>query len=204
MHPLDKQNRHLSEHFTNQIGLQITLATLAGFAVAQDTQNLNATLSGNEQLSNLTTFLGLAPDLLQALSNATNITILAPSNEAFANFANSSLAADVTADPGLLAAVLQYHVLNGTYTASQITNQSAFLPTMLQNSSYANVTGGQVVEAVMIGNETVFYSGLLQNSTVTSAVSYYQAAFSLSWQFVRRLHDASVMLHTVFTLAGHD
>jgi uncharacterized surface protein with fasciclin (FAS1) repeats len=204
MHPLDKQNRHLSELFTNQVGLQITLATLAGFAVAQDTQNLNATLSGNEQLSNLTTFLGLAPDLLQALSNATNITILAPSNEAFANFANSSLAADVTADPGLLAAVLQYHVLNGTYTASQITNQSAFLPTMLQNSSYANVTGGQVVEAVMIGNETVFYSGLLQNATVTSAVSYYQAALSLSWQFVRRLHDASVMLHTIFTLAGHD
>jgi uncharacterized surface protein with fasciclin (FAS1) repeats len=122
-------------------------------------------------LSNLTTFLNLSPELLTALSNATNITILAPSNEAFANFANSSLAADVATDPGLLAAVLQYHVLNGTYTASQITNQSAFIPTLLQNSTYSNVTGGQVVEAVVIGNETVFYSGLLQNATVTTAVS---------------------------------
>lgn len=147
----------------------ITLAALASFAVAQESQDLNATLSGNEQLSNLTTFLGMAPQLLAALGNATNITILAPSNEAFASFANSSAAADVATDPGLLAAVLQYHVLNGTYSASQITNQSTFIPTLLQNSTYSNVTGGQVVEAIMIGNETVFYSGLLMNATVTEA-----------------------------------
>ncbi|KAF2687184.1 FAS1 domain-containing protein [Lentithecium fluviatile CBS 122367] len=150
----------------------ITLVALASYAFAQDSsepQSLNATLSGNEQLSNLTSFLGLAPELLIALSNATNITILAPSNEAFAAFANSSAAASVASDPGLLAAVLQYHVLNGTYTASQITKMSAFVPTLLTNETYANVTGGQVVEAVTIGNETVFYSGLLQNATVSQA-----------------------------------
>lgn len=112
----------------------------------------------------------MAPELLTALSNATNITILAPSNEAFTKFANSTLAQKVASDPGLLAAVLQYHVLNGTVTASQITNQSAFVHTLLQNETYSNVTGGQVVEAVKIGNDTVFYSGLLMNATVSQAV----------------------------------
>lgn len=152
---------------------------------------MNATLTDNDQLSNLTTFLGLAPELLQALSNATNITILAPSNEAFASFANSSLAADVASDPGLLAAVLQYHVLNGTYTASQITNQSAFIPTMLQNTTYSNVTDGQVVEAILIGNETVFYSGLLQNATVTQAVSWQASPLV---QYHGSLHDLEIVL----------
>lgn len=152
----------------------LALAALASISFAQnnennETQSLNATLSGNEQLSNLTTFLNTAPELLQALANATNITILAPSNEAFADLANSSLAEAVASDPGLLAAVLQYHVLNGTYTSDQISNTSTFIPTMLEDGTYSNVTGGQVVEAIMIGNETVFYSGLLQNATVSQA-----------------------------------
>lgn len=148
----------------------ITLAALASFAAAQgNTQDLNATLSGNAQLSNLTSFLSLAPELVASLSSANNITILAPSNEAFTKFANSSLAQEVASDSSLLAAVLQYHVLNGTITASQITNQSAFVHTLLQNETYSNVTGGQVVEAVKIGNETVFYSGLLMNATVSQA-----------------------------------
>lgn len=45
-----------------------------------------------------------------------------------------------------------------------------FLPTMLNDSMYTNVTGGQVVEAVKQGDSVVFYSGLLSNATVTTAV----------------------------------
>lgn len=152
----------------------LSILALASVISAQDdssngTQSLNATLSGNDQLSNLTTFLSLSPSVLEALSNATNITILAPSNEAFTEFGNTDLGRLVANDSSLLAALLQYHVLNGSYEASRITNESSFLPTLLNNETYANVTGGQVVQAVKIGNETVFYSGLLQNSTVTTA-----------------------------------
>lgn len=147
----------------------IAMLALAGYALAQnDTQSLNATLSGNENLSNLTALLSTVPELLAVLGGTSNITILAPSNEAFAEFQNSSQA-EMATDPEYLAALLSYHVLNGTYTASQISNTSAFVPTLLVNSSYSNVTGGQVVEAIARDDSVVFYSGLLANSTVTQA-----------------------------------
>ena len=144
-----------------------------GYAAAQrfnDTQSLNSTFSGNSQLSNLTAFLNLNPSLVQQLSNAQNITILAPSDGAFAELTNSSAGNALATDSGLVNALLQYHVLNGTHTADQISNLSVFIPTLLNNGTYSNATGRQVVEAVQIGNETVFYSGLLQNVTVTQAV----------------------------------
>ena len=148
----------------------IYLLGLASYAVAQNTTgSLNSTLSSNSDLSNLTSILSANPALLQALGGAQNITILAPSNEAFAQLTNSS-GAEALTNADVVAALLQYHVLNGSYTAAQITNSSVFVPTLLTNATYSNVTGGQVVQAVKVGNETVFYSGLLQNSTVTTAV----------------------------------
>ena len=154
--------------------IHLSLLALASSVFAQDnsndTQSLNATLSGNDQLSNLTSFLSIDPRLLETLSQANNITILAPSNDAFTEFASTDTGRDVASNPGLLAALLQYHVLNGTFQSSQVSNTSTFIPTLLTNETYANVTGGQVVEAIQVGNETVFYSGLLQNTTVTTAV----------------------------------
>jgi len=145
----------------------LALLGFASYAATQSATDLNSTLSSNPLLSNLTTFLNLNPILLQVLSNATNITILAPSDEAFTQFTNSSAGDALMTDPGLLSSLLQYHTLNGSFQADQITNTSVFIPTLLDNSTYSNVTGGQVVEAVRVGNDTVFYSGLLQNTTVT-------------------------------------
>ncbi|OMP81817.1 hypothetical protein BK809_0006126 [Diplodia seriata] len=147
----------------------ITLAALASTALAQTTQDLNATLSGIPELSNLTTYLGLVPEVLSSLSGANNITILAPSNDAFNQLMNTSLGTALTQDPGLIQAVLTYHVLNGTYNSSQITEDSQFVPTLLTDPAYANVTGGQRVEVEEEDDNVVFYSGLLQNATVTRA-----------------------------------
>jgi hypothetical protein len=72
--------------------------------------------------------------------------------------------------PGAVTALLTYHVLNGTYPASVFTNTSMFIPTALMNASYANVTGGQVVEAKAMNNSVVFTSGLLSTSMVTTPV----------------------------------
>ncbi|KAL1618358.1 hypothetical protein SLS54_007335 [Diplodia seriata] len=147
----------------------ITLAALASTALAQTTQDLNATLSGIPELSNLTTYLGLVPEVLNSLSGANNITILAPSNDAFNQLMNTSLGTALTQDPGLIQAVLTYHVLNGTYNSSQITEDTQFIPTLLTDPAYANVTGGQRVEVEEEDDNVVFYSGLLQNATVTRA-----------------------------------
>lgn len=98
-----------------------------------------------------------------------NITILAPNNDALASFINSTAGAGASTDPSALAALLTYHVLNGSYPGSAFTNTSAFIPTFLSNSSYANVTGGQVVKASLSGTNVSITSGLLSQSRVVTA-----------------------------------
>jgi uncharacterized surface protein with fasciclin (FAS1) repeats len=133
--------------------------------------SLAQALNSSSQLSSLSGVLALPglSELVQSLSSAQNVTILAPSNEAFAQVDNETLAA-LTANEGLLTALLQYHVLNGSILSSAITNQSQFVPTLLSNQLFTNVTGGQVVEAVASGGNVTFFSGLLSNSSVTQAV----------------------------------
>lgn len=147
----------------------LTLAALIGAVSAQQMMNLTGTIASNNATSNLTTFFGLFPELAQTLDSAQNITFLAPSNEAVAALLESN--PNITQNTDALRAVLQYHVLNGTYLSSAITNTSAFVPTRLTNQTFTNVTGGQVVEAINIGGNVTFYSGLLQNVSVVQAVS---------------------------------
>ncbi|OCL01494.1 Fasciclin-domain-containing protein [Glonium stellatum] len=144
----------------------LALTTLVGAASAQ-TQNLNATLAGNNNTSGLAAFLGQYSSLLQSLNSLSNITVLAPSNQALTAALNSSVGQALSKDPNAVQALFQYHVLNGTHFASSITNISSFIPSLLTDQSYTNVTGGQVVEAVKIGNQTAFFSGLLQNATIS-------------------------------------
>ncbi|KAI9715773.1 MAG: hypothetical protein M1812_005772 [Candelaria pacifica] len=133
------------------------------------TMNLTAALTSTPDLSNLTTYVSLFPQLLSQLGSAKNITILAPSNAAFTKLLASPAGNAIKMNnTGLIQAVLSYHVLNGTHPASSISNAS-FVPTMLMDKMFANVTGGQVVEGMKKGNNVVFTSGLKMLSTVTKA-----------------------------------
>ncbi|KAI4087544.1 MAG: hypothetical protein LQ344_006697 [Seirophora lacunosa] len=159
----------------------LTVAALAALATAQnDTMSSNSTQGGSmsltqllgatESLSTLTAAVMGVPGLAEMLGSAENITILAPSNEAFEAFMETDAAAALANnDTEAIQALLSYHIINGTYPASAVTETPVFLPTMLNDSMYANVTGGQVVEAVMQEDSVVFYSGLLSNATVTTA-----------------------------------
>jgi uncharacterized surface protein with fasciclin (FAS1) repeats len=150
---------------------QLSVLTLAGFALAQQNDtvpDLAAALNSTDELS---TLQGVIPaSILQSLSGLSNITILAPSNDAFGQIDNETLSG-LAANEGLLTALLQYHVLNGTYLSSAISNSSVFVPTALTNNLFTNVTGGQVVKAMSMDGNVTIYSGLLSNSTVTTAVS---------------------------------
>jgi uncharacterized surface protein with fasciclin (FAS1) repeats len=70
-----------------------------------------------------------------------------------------------------VAALLTYHVVNGTFYASDFSSTPAFAPTLLSNTSFTNVTGGQVIEAVSDGTNITILSGLLAESKVVAAVS---------------------------------
>jgi uncharacterized surface protein with fasciclin (FAS1) repeats len=110
---------------------------------------------------------------VRTLNSARNITILAPSNDALATFLNDSQRAIAIAqNPGILAALLTYHVLNGTYYASSFTNTSMFIPTLLTNQTYTNITGGQRVQALANNGTVSIYTALKENSTVVAAVRF--------------------------------
>lgn len=150
----------------------LSILALAGYAFAQQNNtapSLAEALNSTSELSQLQGVLNLNPQLLETLSGATNITILAPSNDAFGEIDNATLTG-LTSNTGLLTALLQYHVLNGTYLSSAITNTSTFVPTLLTNPLFTNVTGGQVVDAIEEDGNVTFYSGLLSNSSVSTAV----------------------------------
>ncbi|KAL8959511.1 MAG: hypothetical protein Q9193_003640 [Seirophora villosa] len=159
----------------------LTVAALAALATAQnDTMSSNSTEGGSmsltqllgatESLSTLRDAVLGVPGLADMLGSAENITILAPSNEAFEAFMETDAAAALANnDTEAIQALLSYHIINGTYASSAVTETPVFLPTMLNDSMYANVTGGQVVEAVMQEDSVVFYSGLLSNASVTMA-----------------------------------
>ena len=152
----------------------LSLLALAGFAFAQQNDtvpDLAAALNSTTELSVLQGVVAGSPGLLEQLAGLTNVTLLAPSNDAFAQVGNTTLSG-LTANPGLLTALLQYHVLNGTYLSEAITNSSVFVPTSLTNNLFTNVTGGQVVEAISRDGNVTFYSGLLSNSSVTTAVRF--------------------------------
>ena len=149
----------------------LSLVALASLSAAQ-TLNLTAAISSNPDLSNLTQYLGFYPQIVSKLSSLTNITLLAPNNDAFTKLLSGPAAAQINAqDTSLIDALFTYHVLDGTYPASAITKKAAFIPSALVDPVYTNVTG-QRVEAVAVGKQVAFYSGLLQNSTVTQAVRY--------------------------------
>jgi uncharacterized surface protein with fasciclin (FAS1) repeats len=140
------------------------VSAIAGLASAQSLQSV---LTGNSNVSALTSLLQTQPALLSSLANVKDITVLAPSNDALGAVLNSSAGAALASQPGAVQGLLEYHVLNGTYQASAFTNKSQFIPSLLTNSSYTNVTGGQVVQAVLDGKTVTFFSGLFANSTVS-------------------------------------
>ncbi|KAM5356657.1 hypothetical protein ACJ41O_003303 [Fusarium nematophilum] len=146
---------------------------LSGLAAAQDSNNNETSLADalgaqNDTLSALNGLL--TPQLIRTLSRLDNITILAPSNDAIQTLLNdSSVASQIEEDPGLVGAILTYHVLNGTWYASNFTDTPVFIETLLTNTSYTNVTSGQVVEGVAVDDTVSFYSGLRAEANVTEA-----------------------------------
>jgi len=165
------------QHFPT-INMKLSCVSLfLGLALAQndggssnDASLTDVLDANNSTLSVLSGLLSSNPTILEAVSNASNITILAPDNDALNAFLNNSQVQDmVMMDPGLVQAVLQYHVLNGTYYADNITDTPSFVPTLLDNSTYTNVTGGQVVEVVSNDGDVNIYSAAREMSSVTQA-----------------------------------
>ena len=153
---------------------QLLGAALAVVAArAQDANstagNLTSVLADNQNLSALVTLLEASPDIANALGGAQNITLLAPSNDAISAL-NSSGILSSGGQEGLIQALLNYHVLIGVFNSSSITETPAFPATLLNDTAYANVTGGQVVEVRAEDGGVEAISGFKNSVNVTEAV----------------------------------
>ncbi|KAJ4423308.1 hypothetical protein N0V82_002035 [Gnomoniopsis sp. IMI 355080] len=145
------------------------LAASLALAGTVSAQALTDVISQTPQLSTLGALLTQYPAVAQTLANASNITVLAPTNEAFSAFLTSAVNESIAADAGLVPAVLSYHVLSGTIKSTDIPTTPAFPKTLLTNATFTNVTGGQVVKAQAVNGGVTFTSGLLKTSNVSTA-----------------------------------
>lgn len=141
-------------------------------ATAAWAQSLTDVLaSQNHTLSTLIGLVQQQPDLLRTLGGLSNITVLAPSNEAFTQLlSDPAVAAAVQSTPSLVPALLTYHVLNGTFPASALTalSESAFVKTYLTDTTYSTVSGGQVVEVKAENGGVTVLSGNGASAKVTA------------------------------------
>lgn len=117
-------------------------------------------INGTQKLSDFAPVLLLFPQVLDNVAGLSNITILAPSNDAFeALEADPRGEALENAGQEDYISLIYYHILSGSY--DNITDYE-IAPTLLTNTNYTNATGGQVVGAFFDDDEEVigFYSGL--------------------------------------------
>ena len=94
----------------------------AGSFSGMSTAPVATAASANPALSTLVTAVKKA-GLVDTLNSASNITVFAPDNAAFAKIPPATLA-KVLADKAELTKILTYHVASGRYTAAQLASGS--------------------------------------------------------------------------------
>ena len=150
---------------------------MAGSCLGQG--DIAALLKSQPDLSTLLELVGLVDGLADKLASSSNITIFAPTNQAFAEvprdvpegeaieFRNNTIA---------IGALLANHVFKGVYPSSVITDIPTFAQTLLDISyidyrqPFSNFTGGAYNELVKNGDDVCVISGEQTISTVTEAV----------------------------------
>ena len=150
------------------------LAACSLFVAAVAQQSLVQLIQGNKNLTEFEALLKAFPNIYQNLSSASEITVFAPSNAAFAQLNYTVLAPAFNSyNIDFQREMLRYHVAVGLHPSGSFASGSfSFLPTLLTNQSTTNVTGGQVISVVeQAGNNFVAVSGLGTRAAITELVS---------------------------------
>jgi hypothetical protein len=141
--------------------------------------DLAALLASQEDLSTLLELVGLVDGLAEKLASASNITILAPTNQAFLEIPKDTPELEAVTqrnDTIAIGALLANHVFKGVYPSDVITNIPTFAQTLLDGSyinarqPFSNFTGGAYNGLVRNGKDVCILSGEQTISTVTQAV----------------------------------
>ena len=117
--------------------------------------------SANPLLSTLVTAVKAA-GLVDTLNSASNITVFAPDNAAFAKIPAATLKG-ILANKAELTKILTYHVASGRYTAAQLASGTAI----------KTLEGGTVTPAMMAGSYTVNGASVVCGNVQTANATVY-------------------------------
>lgn len=106
------------------------------------------------------------PQFTQALTMTSNVTILAPSNDAFEQAMKAMPM--LTSDMNMVTALLQYHIIQGIMMSTAFTETPQFVSTFM-GTPFSMVTGNQKVELLKMDNMAMIFSGFKQMSSVSKA-----------------------------------
>jgi uncharacterized surface protein with fasciclin (FAS1) repeats len=133
----------------------------AGSFSGMSTAPVATAASANPALSTLVTAVKKA-GLVDTLNSASNITVFAPDNAAFAKIPPATLA-KVLADKAELTKILTYHVTSGRYTAAQLAS----------GSPIKTLEGATVKPADMGGTYTVNGAHVVCGNVQTANATVY-------------------------------
>jgi uncharacterized surface protein with fasciclin (FAS1) repeats len=134
-------------------------------------------LQGTPELSTLYARVNASTNLTNFLASSSDFTLLAPSNAAFASLPAGT--ANLTDDQ--FTAMLQYSLLRGGFPRLSLTTDNQFVPSYLNNSNYANVTGGQVVGLALDSRGSIqVMSGNKSVTTSSQTVGFLEVLFCLA------------------------
>jgi uncharacterized surface protein with fasciclin (FAS1) repeats len=117
--------------------------------------------SANPLLSTLVAAVKAA-GLVDTLNSASNITVFAPDNAAFAKIPAATLKG-ILANKAELTKILTYHVASGRYTAAQLAS----------GAKIKTLEGGTVTPAMMAGNYTVNGASVVCGNVQTANATVY-------------------------------
>ncbi|KAL0937123.1 beta-ig-h3 fasciclin [Colletotrichum truncatum] len=140
--------------------LSLIVAFSIDHALAQE-NDLGSVLQSQNNLSIYYNLVKQYPEVLLRLPSYEGVTIVAPSDAAFENIPGTQLNGKWNeSDASIAVPILEYHILQGTVsTGSLEVGPSVLRSSLLQNSAWTNVTGGQnVLVNKQPGNVTVFTS----------------------------------------------
>lgn len=150
---------------------------MTGSCLAQG--DIVALLQSQPDLSTLLELVSLVDGLADTLASASNITIVAPTNQAFANVPRDvpeGEAIEYRNDTIAIGALLANHVFKGVYPSNVISDIPIFAQTLLdisyinERQPFSNFTGGAYNGLVKNGKDVCIISGEQTISTVTEAV----------------------------------
>jgi hypothetical protein len=126
----------------------VSLVTFVPLSTSQSVTSLSAATGQYDQLSNFTSLITDSPTLLSTIfSSGPNITLLVPSDAAFASYKNATGTSLADLSVTSLSEILSYHVLVSpvSSTTFQAASKGLTIPTYLTDTEFNNRTAGSLL-----------------------------------------------------------